>query len=84
LIKGSKESDSSLVSHESLSEILPSSDWALGQVAWAKMAKNLTHLWRHSQKKTKPKIKEFLFRLAKAFEDLNSSLVQSAEELCHC
>jgi len=49
-IKGSKDSDSSIVSNENLSEILPSSGWALGQVTWAKMAKNLLHLWHYSQK----------------------------------
>ena len=50
LIKGSKGSDSSLVSNENFSEILWSSGWALGQVTWAKLAKNLPHLWRHRQR----------------------------------
>jgi len=53
LIKGLKDSDSSLVSNENFSEILWSSNWALGQVTWARMAKNLPHLWRHSQKNQK-------------------------------
>jgi len=44
LIMGSKDySDSSLVFNENLSKILPSSSWTLGQVKWAKMAKNLSH-----------------------------------------
>jgi len=51
LIKGLKDLDSSLVSNKNLSEILPSSGWALGQVTTAKMARNLPHLWHHSQKK---------------------------------
>jgi len=38
LIKGSKDSDSSLVSNENFSEILWLSGWALGQVTWVKMA----------------------------------------------
>jgi len=37
LIKGSKDSDSSLVSNQNLCEILWPSGWALGQVTWAKM-----------------------------------------------
>jgi len=41
------------VSHKNLSEILPPSGWAQGQVTWTKMAKNLPHLWCHPQK---PKI----------------------------
>jgi len=48
-IKCSKDSDSSLVSNENLSKILPSGGCALGQVTWSKMAKNLAHLWRHTQ-----------------------------------
>jgi len=50
LIKGSKDSDSSLISNKNFSEILWSSGWALGQVALAKMAQKLLYLWRHSQK----------------------------------
>jgi len=40
LIKGSKDSDSSLVSNKNFSKMLWPSGWALGQVTWAKMAKN--------------------------------------------
>jgi len=40
-IKGSKDSDSSLVSHENFIETLWPSGWALGQVTWAKMAQKL-------------------------------------------
>jgi len=87
-IEGSKDSDSSLVSNENLSKILLSSGWALGQATWDKMAKNLPHLCRHSQKTWNPKLKNFFslqaWRLAKSFEGLNSSLAQSAEEVCHC
>jgi len=50
LIKGSKDSDSNLVSNENFSKILWPSGWALGQVTWAKMVPKLLHLWRHSQK----------------------------------
>jgi len=50
LIKGSKDSDSSLVSNENFSETLWPSGWALGQVTWAKMTLKLLHLWRQSQK----------------------------------
>jgi len=34
-IKGSKNSESSLVSNENFNKILWPSDWALGQVTWA-------------------------------------------------
>jgi len=55
-IKGSKDSDSSLVSNENFSEILPFSGWAICQITWAKMAKNLPHSWHHSQKTWSPKL----------------------------
>jgi len=59
LIKGSKDLDSSLVSHENFIEILLSSGWAIGQVT--RVAKDLPHLWRHLQR---PKNKIiFHFRL---------------------
>jgi len=48
--KGSKQLDSNLVSNKNLSEILPFCSWGQAQVTWAKMAKNLSHLWRHPQK----------------------------------
>jgi len=69
LMKGSKDSDSSLVSNENLSEILASSSWALGQVTWAKIAKNLAHLWHHSKKT------HFFFFISgcNTFDSLNSS-----------
>jgi len=74
LIKGLKDSDSSLVSNENFGKILWPNGWALGQVTWAKMAQKLLHLWRYSQT---------ICRLADPFESLNSSLVQSEEELWH-
>jgi len=37
LIKGTKDSDSSLVSNENVSEIVWPSGWALGHATWAKM-----------------------------------------------
>jgi len=84
-IKGSKDLDSSLVSNENFSETLWPSGWALGQVTWAKMTLNLLYLWRQSQKIRNPQPKIFFqvqsTRLADPFELLNSSLVQSAEEL---
>ena len=51
-IKGSKDSDSCLVSNENFSEALWPSGWALGWVAGAKMTKNC--LWRHCQKNCNP------------------------------
>jgi len=84
-INGSKDSDSSLISNENFIKTLPSSSWALGQVSWDKMAKNLPHIWCHSQKKQKQKIFfHCRLRLAESFEDLNSSLVQLAEEIRCC
>jgi len=84
-IKGSKDSDSSLVSNENFREILWPSSWALGQATRAKMAQKLLHLWHHSQKIRNPYSKNFFGvqsrRLFDLFEPLNSSLVQSAEEL---
>jgi len=81
-MKGSKDTDSSLVSNENFSETLC---WALGQATWAKMALKLLHLWRQSQKIhiLQPKIffRVQCTRLADPFEPLNSSLAQSAEEL---
>jgi len=82
LIKGSKDSDLSLVSNEHFSEILRPSGWDLGQVTRAKMAQKLlmTSLTKNPQPPTK-----YFFqvqtRLAYLFEPLNSSLAQSAEEL---
>jgi len=55
--------DSSLVSNANLSRILPSSGKALIQLTWAKMAKHLPHLWRHSQKTWNPKPKKIFFSL---------------------
>jgi len=58
---------------------------ALGQVTWAKMVQKLLYLWRHSQKIRNPQ-PNFFFQvqtrtLAESFKGLNSSLVQSVEEL---
>jgi len=50
LIKGSKDSDSSLVSNKNFSEALWPSGWALGQETWAKINPRLFHLWCQSQK----------------------------------
>jgi len=57
-IKGSKDSDSSLVSNENFSETLLPSGWTLGQAIWVKMTLKLLHLWRQSQKirTSQPKI----------------------------
>jgi len=43
LIKGSKDSDSSLISNENFSEIFWPSGWALGQATWAKRTEKLLH-----------------------------------------
>jgi len=59
LIKGSKNSDSSLVSNENFSETLWHSSWALGQATWAKMTQKLLHLWCQSQKSAPPTKKCF-------------------------
>jgi len=87
LIKGSKDSDLSLVSNKNFSETLWPSGWALVQATWAKMTLKLPHLWHQSQKIRTPQPKKFIsrqsIRLADPFEPLNSSLVQSAEELGH-
>jgi len=84
LIKGPKDSDSSLVSNENFSEILWPSGWALGQVTWAKMTPN-DFAYDVTHKKFATSTKNIFLvhtrRLADAFESLNSSLVQSAEEL---
>jgi len=55
LIKGSKDSDLSLVSNENFSEILRPSGWDLGQVTRAKMAQKLlmTSLTKNPQPPTK-------------------------------
>ena len=58
-IKGSKDSDSSLVSNENFSETLWPSGWALDQATWAKMTPKLLHLWRQSQKIRIPQAKNF-------------------------
>jgi len=58
LIKGSKDLDSSLVFNENMGEILLFNGLVLDQVSspkWAKIPKNLPHLWYHSQK-MKPKL----------------------------
>jgi len=59
LIKGSKDSDASLVSNENFSETLWPSGCALGQATWAKMAPKVLHLWRQSQKIRNPQPKNF-------------------------
>jgi len=80
LIKGSKDSVSSLISNENFIEMLWPSGWALGQVTWAKMAQKLLHLWRHSQKICNPQPKNFFQvqsrRLYDPFQPLNRSLAQ--------
>jgi len=85
LIKGSKDSDSNLVSNENFSETLWPSGWALGQATCAKMTLKLLNLWRQSQTIRTPQPKIFFrvqsTRLADPFEPLNSSLAQSTEEL---
>jgi len=85
LIKGSKDSDSSLVSNENFSETLWPSSLALGQATWAKMAQKLLNLRCQSQKIHTPTQKNFFRvrsrRLSDPFEPLSSSLAQSAEEL---
>jgi len=58
LIKGSKDSDSSLVSNKNFSKTLWPSGWALGQATWATMTPKLLYLWRHSQKIHNPQPKK--------------------------
>jgi len=48
LIKGSKDSDLSLVSNENFIETLWPSGWALGQATCAKMSPKLLTLWCQS------------------------------------
>jgi len=45
-IKGSKDSDSSLVSNENFSKTLWPSSCALGHATYAKMTLKLFHFWR--------------------------------------
>jgi len=56
-MKGSKDSDSSLVSNKNFRETLWLSGWALRQATWAKMTPKLLHLWRQSQKISTPQPK---------------------------
>jgi len=58
-IKGSKDSDSSLVSNENFSETLWTSGWTPGRATCAKMTLKLLHLWRQSQKIRTPNQKFF-------------------------
>jgi len=58
-IKGSKDSDSSLVSNDNFSETLWRGGWTLGQATWPKMTPKLLHLWRQSQKIHTPQPKIF-------------------------
>jgi len=85
LVKGSKDSDSSLVSNENLSKILPSCVWALDQVTLAKMAKNLPYFWHYSQKKTTQKQKNFFHcrfeDLLWGYEQLSSTIRWGAMQL---
>jgi len=62
LIKGSKDSDSSLVSNENFSEILWPSGWALGQVICAKRAQKATSLMTSLTKNPQPSTKKFFFK----------------------
>jgi len=62
LIKGSKDSDSSLVSDKNFSETLWPSGWALGHATWAKMTLKLLHLWQQSQTIHTPQPKNFFTR----------------------
>jgi len=70
-----------------LSKILPSSGFAQGQVARAKMAKNLRH-YDVTHKIPETQNQKIFFitdsRLAKSFEGFNSSLAQSPGKLCSC
>jgi len=80
--KVSKDSDFSLVSNKNLRAILPSRGLKPGWDELGKKGRKLFHLWHHSQKIQN----QFFFhcRLEESFEGLNSSLAQSAEELCTC
>ena len=79
--KVSKDSDS----NKNLSEILPSSGLGLGPDEVGQKGLKRLHLWCHSQKTWNPKPKKFVSlqmeTLAKSFEGLNSSLLQSSAEL---
>ena len=84
LIKVSKDSDSSLVSIESLSKIFPSSSWA--QIRYYQPKTYFTYDIAHKKSKIQNQIIFFHFqtrRLSESFEGLNSSLTQLAEELWH-
>jgi len=61
--------ESSVVSIENLSKILPSNGWTQVKYQQPKMAKNLPYLWHYSQKTRNPK---FFFN--SRLEDLLSLL----------
>ena len=89
-MKGSKDSDSSLISNKNLSEILASSGCAQGQATWSKMAKNTPQLWRqvtHTKPETqnlKTCISLQTRWLAESTESLDSPLAQSTGEFLSC
>jgi len=61
VIQISKDSDFSLVSNESLSEILPSNGWGPEPDEVGKSGLKALHFWRHSQKIRNTKPKNFFF-----------------------
>jgi len=78
LIKVSKDSDSSLVSIENMSEIILSNGWAQVRYQQPKIAKNLPYLWHHSQKTWNPKPKIIFFIADSKTCQVFCSPVQSA------
>ena len=79
--KVSKDSDCSLVSSKNFSEILPPNGWRPGSGKVGQGGLKVLHLWRHSQKNSPPKQKNFFWkkrvptrRLAASFETFTGSV----------
>ena len=85
-IKGSKDSDLSLVSNTNMSRKTPYSNRHQGHGSLGQSGLKSTPLMTSVTKYPKPKTFQcFLMqarKLAASFEDMNSSLAQPADELC--
>jgi len=62
-IKGSKDSDGSLVLTKNLNEKIGSFDWRPGPRKLGKKTRKHPHLWRPPPENPKPKTKKFFFNL---------------------
>jgi len=84
-IDGSKDADFRLVFSSKRNKKLPLGVGAQGPMTWEKNNMNLPLLWRNPQKNSNLNLSNFILiettRLSASFEDLNSSLAQSAGNL---